>query len=276
MGRRVHGGRKLALLARAVPLFSGLADWQAGLIMTKQQNLQFLQAVAGIALAIVGIGYCQGGCREKAELKTTVSPANPFPTPQDDAELMMSKFGLPDVDDSTDNDKPRPPLVTRLLTYRSAGVKAGFLCGGKVGDPPPCGHRWGLIGFTDVESKTSFTFDEAMTKLKPLLRDDAPQKQFRTAGYEALVKQLDDEIAKFKRAGIVHQVDLHEYGATLHVRPAAFLAIPMQEKRSLCNLGLERAKRSSDRQTLAVVVVDYRTEKEIGSCSVFVPFEMKH
>lgn len=36
----------------------------------------------------------------------------------DDLSFFVSKYGKPDIDDSTQFDNPRPPIVTRWLVYK--------------------------------------------------------------------------------------------------------------------------------------------------------------
>src|SRR5262249_46741156 len=47
--------------------------------------------------------------------------------PSDDAERLISICGSPDVDDSTAYDNPRPPIPTRLMTYKKAHLKFVYI-----------------------------------------------------------------------------------------------------------------------------------------------------
>jgi hypothetical protein len=69
-----------------------------------------------------------------------------------DAELLLFRCGKPDNDESTESDVPRPPIVTRFITYKKAHLKFAYMPGGesKVGDPPP--YKWKLIGLIDTKN----------------------------------------------------------------------------------------------------------------------------
>jgi hypothetical protein len=80
---------------------------------------------------------------------------SPTPAPQlvsDDAELLISRCGKPDVDDSTAYDKPRPPIPSRFITYKKAHLMVVYLPGGgtKLNDPPP--YKWKLLGLKDTRT----------------------------------------------------------------------------------------------------------------------------
>lgn len=68
----------------------------------------------------------------------------------DDATLMVSNCGAPDVDDSTANDNPRPPIPIRILEYKSLNVRFTFMPSGdtSVGAPPP--YRWTYLAVQDT------------------------------------------------------------------------------------------------------------------------------
>ncbi|MGH7869583.1 MAG: hypothetical protein ACREP9_18625, partial [Candidatus Dormibacteraceae bacterium] len=68
--------------------------------------------------------------------------------PGDGVAVLISKCGKPDVDDSTQFDKPRPPIVTRWLVYKKYHVKTLFVARGNFGEAPPY-SGWNLIGITD-------------------------------------------------------------------------------------------------------------------------------
>lgn len=68
----------------------------------------------------------------------------PVLQPKDDADLLLSRCGKPDVDDSTAYDNPRPPIPTRFARI-SKGACQGFLRCGR--------HHW-CTGNYIVESLT--------------------------------------------------------------------------------------------------------------------------
>lgn len=74
------------------------------------------------------------------------------------------KFGKPDRVVSTEYDKPRPPVVTRLLEYKRAGVRIALLANAPVGSPPPY-PSWRLMGYQDMASKEVIQQPEAERRL---------------------------------------------------------------------------------------------------------------
>lgn len=134
--------------------------------------------------------------------------------PQDDESvLFISRFGPPDRIDSSENEKPRPPFVTKFLVYEKENVKVVYVTDGTV--PPPY-KKWSLIGLIDKKTKKPLQFDEAISRLQkrrikqisaaefhqehtaeqiPLARaDDSDQKgaQFAYQPDNALEKKLAD------------------------------------------------------------------------------------
>jgi hypothetical protein len=77
----------------------------------------------------------------------------------DDLERILSIFGRPDEVDSTEYDRPRPPIVTKWITYKKQGVSIYFIPNAKVGDPPPY-MEWKLFGCIDNITKKPLTFEE--------------------------------------------------------------------------------------------------------------------
>ena len=73
-----------------------------------------------------------------------------------DAELMIYRCGKPDVDDETTFDDPRPPIPTRMLTYRKAHLRIAYFANAPLGDPPP--YKWKVVGMVDTRN------DKAISK----------------------------------------------------------------------------------------------------------------
>lgn len=92
------------------------------------------------------------------------------PLPHDDLSLFVSKYGDPDVDDSTQYDKPRPPIVTRWLIYKKEHVEALYVPSGVSIDDPPPYRKWKFIGFVDDKTKQPISPDEAVNRLRLRLR----------------------------------------------------------------------------------------------------------
>lgn len=74
-------------------------------------------------------------------------------------------FGKPDTDDSTQYDTPRPPMVTRILTYRSKRVRLIYTPDAQMGAPPPY-QDWIFVGATDPTAETKLSGTEAVTRLR--------------------------------------------------------------------------------------------------------------
>lgn len=83
-------------------------------------------------------------------------------------EHFYSKYGKPDEDDSTEYDDPRPPVVTRLLSYHKEQLTIWFAPDAKVGAPPPY-KGWRLTLFQDEVSKKYLSQDEAEKRLQKRL-----------------------------------------------------------------------------------------------------------
>ncbi len=78
------------------------------------------------------------------------TPAQTETSAPDDATLMVSTCGPPDVDNSTANDNPRPPIPIRILEYKSLNIRFTFMPSGdtSVGAPPP--YRWTYLAVQDT------------------------------------------------------------------------------------------------------------------------------
>jgi hypothetical protein len=86
----------------------------------------------------------------------------------DDGFDIIARYGRPDVDDTTAYDSPRPPIPTRFMDYREAGVRVGFIPRGRLGDPPP--HTWTIIGFVDIAKQEKISIEEANRRLTKVRR----------------------------------------------------------------------------------------------------------
>src|ERR1035437_7025929 len=96
-----------------------------------QVEMRKLLLLSLIAVAVIAI-VCG--------LDSRPSMARPnIAEPQDDQQLIVARFGLPDKDDSTDYDAPRPPIPTRFMTYQKEHVRFIFVPD-KFRQPAP--SRW--------------------------------------------------------------------------------------------------------------------------------------
>jgi hypothetical protein len=85
--------------------------------------------------------------------------------PHDDLSQFVCRFGKPDVDDSTEYDRPRPSIVTRMLTYKKEGVRAAYIPDANMGDQPPY-EKWKLIGFQDPKTDAVLSAQEVVRRLQ--------------------------------------------------------------------------------------------------------------
>lgn len=86
-----------------------------------------------------------------------VAESKDMPTVQQ-ADL-VTRFGKPDQVRSTENDKPRPPFVTRMLEYKKEGVRIVLLANAPMGSPPPY-SSWKLMGYQNTKDNSVITEDE--------------------------------------------------------------------------------------------------------------------
>ncbi len=97
-------------------------------------------------------------------MTTTAAPFFSFSS-GDDVGPLIRRCGMPDVDDSTAYDTPRPPIVTRFLTYHAPGLKAVYVPDAKFGDPPPY-SRWRLSMIIDEPTGKAITMLDAGTRVR--------------------------------------------------------------------------------------------------------------
>jgi hypothetical protein len=85
-----------------------------------------------------------------ATSRVTDSKGRPVsPGVTNDAELLLARCGRPSKDDSTDHDKPRPPIPSRIVEYKKQRLRFLFVPGGQtpIGEPP---YQWKFVGITDM------------------------------------------------------------------------------------------------------------------------------
>lgn len=114
------------------------------------------------------VGQCSRD--DSADSSSSAPPASaPAPTsapaPHDDLSLFISKFGDPDRIESSENEVPRPPIVTKRLIYAKENVRAVYVVDGNVGAPPPY-DKWKLLGFQDSRTNAVLQPAEAVARLE--------------------------------------------------------------------------------------------------------------
>jgi hypothetical protein len=93
-----------------------------------------------------------------------------------DAELLVYRCGPPDKVLDTSEDDPRPPIPSRILTYRKAHLKIAYIPTGQMGEPPL--YHWKLMGLIDTRTNTAVRADELQSTLQrrlPCMLSDPKQ-----------------------------------------------------------------------------------------------------
>ncbi len=101
-----------------------------------------------IVVTAVVLCACMFSCWGSMETPTRHAAA----VARDDLEVLVARYGRPDEDTSSETEVPRPPMVTRFLTYRPENVRAIYYPDVPMGTPPPY-SRWKLMGFTNATTR---------------------------------------------------------------------------------------------------------------------------
>jgi hypothetical protein len=112
----------------------------------------------GIVIVMAFIGAIVGGSGSTPAASNTDSVGRAVSASvTSDAELLIYRCGKPDKDDSTAYDNPRPPIPSRLITYRKAHLMFAYIPGGgaNLGDPPP--YKWEFVGVKDTRTNKPIT-----------------------------------------------------------------------------------------------------------------------
>ena len=67
----------------------------------------------------------------------------------DDIADVTKKYGKPDRVTSSENERPRPPIVTKFVEYKKEGVRFVFVPDAPMNTPPPY-KGWKLIAPQDI------------------------------------------------------------------------------------------------------------------------------
>ena len=77
-----------------------------------------------------------------------------------DASKAIIKFaGEPDLIESSEYDKPRPPIVMKTFTYKKRNVKLYFVADAPLNAPPPY-DAWGLVNASDAQTGETLSIEE--------------------------------------------------------------------------------------------------------------------
>lgn len=78
--------------------------------------------------------------------------------PKDDADLVIKRFGKPDLDKSSENEIPKPAFITRMLDYTKERVRFVYVLEND--------GKWKYVGNTDPVTNTVIEPEEAVKRLK--------------------------------------------------------------------------------------------------------------
>lgn len=88
----------------------------------------------------------------------------------DEVSLLLSRCAPPSTDVSTAYDNPRPPLVTRILTWRDQNLRLVYTPkGAVVGQGPPYAG-WTLLFLFDPANEVHLTPAQAAKRLQAVCR----------------------------------------------------------------------------------------------------------
>ena len=124
----------------------------------RQQGRWILAAVAILAVLFIAVFLNSAPSTPRA-LDLAGAQKN------DSIDTLIRRFGQPDADESTANDRPPRPFVTRILTYNEQRVRALYHANVEIGAPLPKSIDWRLIGFTDPEKNVGLSPDAAIRRL---------------------------------------------------------------------------------------------------------------
>jgi hypothetical protein len=142
----------------------------------KQVHTSGCAKIALVAIILIVFMAILGTCSRSPETATSqsVPPASiPVVAPQspdDDLSLFISKYGQPDQIKSSENEHPRPPIVTKQLIYKKENVRAVYVADVLVGTPPPY-DKWKLLGFQDNRTNAVIHPADAVKKLEGRKRE---------------------------------------------------------------------------------------------------------
>lgn len=122
-----------------------------------------------LGLFVVIICMALSGCEPTSSAPAhNDSQGQPQPASvTNDAELLVYRCGTPDVILDTSYDNPRPPIPSRILTYRKAHLKIAYLPDAPMGDPPP--YHWKILGVIDTRNNKAISASDLQSTLQQRL-----------------------------------------------------------------------------------------------------------
>ena len=75
---------------------------------------------------------------------------------------IIAKYGKPDVVKSSENERPKPFFITRMMEYKKAGVRVTLL----ANDKQPPYVNWKLMGYQDIKTTNVIKLEEFESRIK--------------------------------------------------------------------------------------------------------------
>jgi hypothetical protein len=111
-------------------------------------------------------------------------------------DTFVARYGPPDADESTEHDVPRPPIVTRRIVYKRAGVAAVYVPNAPMNYAPPY-DSWRLLGYQESITNKVLSLADVRHRMRAAGRgDDTPSTEEAAAEAEL----LKEAIASVQRA----------------------------------------------------------------------------
>lgn len=110
-----------------------------------------MPSISGLLVAVL-ICIAISGC-ELTPVPSVHNDTEGRPLPAsvaNDVELLVDRCGTSNVVLDRSVDNPRPPIPTRILTYRKAHLKVAYFPDAPMGSPPP--YHWKLMGLIDTRT----------------------------------------------------------------------------------------------------------------------------
>lgn len=79
-----------------------------------------------------------------------------------DAKEVIAKYGKPDTVRSSENERPKPMFITKMIEYKKAGVRVTLL----ANDKQPPYVNWKLMGYQDIKTNKVIKLEEFESRIK--------------------------------------------------------------------------------------------------------------
>jgi hypothetical protein len=125
---------------------------------------RLVMALAMALVCIADIG-CDSGSASPARIEQTDAFGRTLPALlSNDPNILVNRCGKPDEILDTSFDDPRPPIPSRILTYRRAHLRIAYVSADPIGQPPP--YHWKLIGIVDTRTNRAVHSNDFVSTFK--------------------------------------------------------------------------------------------------------------